>query len=325
VLTRRNLLAGLSAWLVLLVPVDAQPRPRLLGLLSPYSRPEYERGRDVLVNALLDLGYVQGRDYVLVERLAEGANDRLPGLAAELVREKVDLIGVTTTNAALAAKQATSTIPIVFESVADPVLAGLADSIAHPGHNMTGLSNFSADLTAKRLQFLTQMVPHLARVAILANPTNPYYSTQMQRIQPAMDRLNLQPLVVDAASAAALDPAFSKMAQLRADAVLVTADGYLWTERQRIADLALRGRLPSIAAFPEYVEAGGLMSYGVDPTIGIRRVATFIDKIFKGADPGDLPIEQPSQVSLFLNRRTAAALQLSIPSELLLQAEQVIG
>lgn len=315
---------GLPGGFLLASRMRAQQGPKVIGLLSPGNSSASQPYRDVFVHAMHDLGYVRGTHFVLVERFADGRNERLRELAVELVMLKVDIIIAISTNAALAAKQATASIPVVFSGVADPVLAGLADKIARPGRNLTGLANFAADLNPRRLQALKQMVPNLTRVAVLANSTNPYYATQLQRMQPSADQLGLRLLLFSASTREELEPAFKAMTQQRAEAVTVIADPYLLAESQRIAELALISRLPSMFAFADGVEAGGLMSYGIDPRVELRRIAVYVDKILKGAAPGELPIEQPTRVDLVINRKTANALQLTIPQVLLLQAEKVI-
>jgi putative ABC transport system substrate-binding protein len=325
VLARRDLLLGLPLTLVLAARARAQASaPRVIGFLSPYAAADAEATLTVFRQAMRELGYVEGRNLVIVERFAGGRNERLPALAAELVQRPVDLILASTSNAVKAAQAATATIPIVFESVADPVAAGFADSIVRPGRNITGLSNLSADLSSKRFQYLTQMVPGLGRVAVLSNRSNPYYGVQKPLIEAVTDKLGLRVQFVDVSRAEEVDGAFQAIVDGRAEAVVGTADAYLYALRQRIVDLSLQHRLPSMFPFAAYVQAGGLMSYGVDPASGIRQASTLVDKIFKGAKPADLPIEQPTRVDLVLNRRTAALLRLTIPSELLLQARQVI-
>jgi putative tryptophan/tyrosine transport system substrate-binding protein len=299
-------------------------RPKVIGVLSPYAAGDTQGPTLVFRQAMQELGY-DSKDFVLVARFADGKNERLPALAAELAGLHVDLMLVSTTNAAKAAQAATGTIPIVFESVADPVRAGFADSVAHPGHNLTGSSNFSADLSAKRFQLLKQMVPGLQRIAFLTNFANPYFEAQGKLYQAAADQMGLRLQFLSASSATEIDGAFEVMTRSRVEAVSVGADTFLWPHRQRIADFALKKALPSTFPFAGFVEAGGLMSYGVDPVTGIRLSAGYVDKILKGARPGDLPIEQPTRVELVINRRTANALRLPIPQELLLQAEKVIG
>jgi len=322
-LARRALLLGGPLASLAAAHARAQP-PKVIGVLSPYGSVDAQAALQVFRRAMRELGYREDRDFVLLERFADGRNERLPALAGELVKRRVDLILASTTNAVQAAQAATSSIPIVFESVADPVVAGFAASIGHPGRNITGVSNFSADLSPKRFQFLTQMVPGLHRVAVLFNAGNPYALSQKPAIESVAERLRLSVQFVAAATPDEVELAFKGIASARAEALLVTADAYLLALRQRIAELALKGGLPSIFPFAAYVEAGGLMSYGVDPALGMRQATTFVDKIFKGAKAGDLPIEQPTRVALVINRRTAARLRLAIPQVLLLQAEQVI-
>jgi len=324
VLARRALLIGWPLVLLTANAPRAQPAPRVIGFLSPYGSADAQATLRVFREAMRDLGYVEGRNFVLVERFADGRNERLPALAAELAKLRVDLILASTTNAVRAAQATTSTIPIVFESVADPVVAGFADSIGRPGRNITGVSNFSADLSPKRFQFLTQMVPSLNRLAVLFNAANPYTVSQRPAIESVAERLRLSVQFVAASTPEEVELAFRTMTSGRAEALLVTADAYLLAQRRRIAELALKSGLPSMFPFAAYVEAGGLMSYGVDPVLGIRQTSTFVDKVFKGARAGDLPIEQPTRVALVINRRTAARLRLAIPQVLLLQAEQVI-
>ena len=304
--------------------VRAQPAARSIGVLSPYASADAQATLAIFRQAMRDLGHAEGRTFALVERFAEGRNDRLPALAAELVALRVDVIVASTTNAVKAAQAATSTIPIVFESVADPVLAGFAQSANRPGRNLTGLSNFSADLSPKRFQLLTQLLPGLREVEVLSNPSNPYYASQKPAIESVAARLGLRVGFVDAATPEEVERAFRTMAARGALALVVTADAYFLGQRQRIAALALAHRLPAVFPFAAYVDAGGLMSYGVDPAPAIRQAAVLVDKILKGANPGDLPIEQPTRVEMVINRRTAAALRLTIPPALLLQAERVI-
>ena len=275
---------------------------------------------------MLQLGYVRDRNFVLAERFADGINDRLPGLAAELVKLHVDVILADATPAAVAASKATTTIPIVFDSVSDPVKIGLADSLAHPGHNSTGLSNFSGDLGPKRLQLLAQMVPGLTRVALLRNPTNPNTARgSFNGVLAAADQLGLHAVPFDVSVPDDVGSAFRSMAQQSVQAVYIQADTFLWQQRQTVVDLALRLKLPSACPFAAFVELGGLMSYGVDPSAAIPEVASYVDKIFRGAKPSDLPIQQPTQIDLVINRKTADALQLTIPQGLLVQALKVIG
>jgi putative ABC transport system substrate-binding protein len=324
VVNRRNLVVSLSLGFTVSSVLTAQRSPRTIGVLFPQARLQVEGYAVPFDAAMRELGYVRGQDYVMVERFAEGNNERLPELANELVRLKVDVIAASSTNAAAAAQRATDSIPIVFLDVSNPVRAGFADSLAHPGHNMTGLSNISGDLTPKRLQLLKQMVPGLVRVAYLANPTNPYYAGTLERIQASADRLGLRLLLVNASTRDEIELGFRTMVEHRAEAVWVEPDAYLWAMGQRISELALANRLPSIFAYSINVEAGGLMSYGIDSLNSLRQLATYVDKIFKGERPGDLPIQQPMKIDLVINRKTADALGLAIPHELRMQAAKVI-
>ena len=304
--------------------VHAEP-PKVIGVLSSFPLREFDLMRPILQRAMRELGYLEGRDFVLVGRFAEGRIERLPALAAELVKMRVDLILAAPTIAAQAAQLATSTIPVVFERVADPVLAGIADSVAHPGRNLTGVSNFALDLDAKRFQLLLQMVPSLKHVAILANSASPYFASQKQQLESAGDAYGVRSQVVSAATVEEIESGFQTMVRSGAQAVSVWADAFLWPERQRIADLALRHRLPSIGPFEEFVQVGGLMSYGVDQSAELALAASYIDKIFRGAKPGELPILQPTRMDLVINRKTAEALGLAVPQVLLLQAHKVVG
>jgi len=320
VLNRRIFSAGL-----LLAPqVRAQQAPRAIGVLSPFSGREFEPTRNAFVQAMGDLGYIRGTHFILVERFADGRAERLPELATELVKLKVDLIYASSPQAVAAAQGATTRIPIVFESVTDPVEAGFADSLAHPGHNITGLSNVSSDLNSKRLQFLKEMMPKLTRVALLVNSTNRFTAIFVPSMRAAAESIGMRTLNFSAAKPQELESAFQSMIQWGAEAVAMSSDASLWSERERIAQLALKCRLPSLCPFSGYVEAGALMSYGVDRWFEYRKVAAYIRDIFRGAKPGDLPIEQPTQIDLVINRKTAKALELTIPRLLLIQADKVI-
>jgi len=322
-ISRREVLWGVP-FALLATRARAQRAPKVIGILSPYGTADVEPALLAFRQAMRDLGYPEGPGFTLIQRLADGHQERLPALAAELVKLRVDLILASTTNAVKAANAATSTIPIVFESVADPVAAGIAKSINRPGRNVTGLSNFSIDLSPKRFQLLTQLLPALREVEVLANPLNAYYATQKPAIESVADKLGLRVNFADASTPEEIEQAFRTMAARRALALIVTADGYFYARRQQIATLALNYRLATVFPFGASVDAGGLMSYGVDPAPAIRQAAVFVDKIFKGANPGDLPIEQPTRIEMVINRRTAALLRLTIPPALLLQAERVI-
>lgn len=323
-ITRRDLTVGLPLGLTLASLARAQPRSKVIGWINPFLSADNAQGEKQFAAAMLKLGYVKDRNYDVVLRAAEGKNERLPVLAEELVSLKVDLIVAAPTDAVIAAHQATTAIPIVFFSVADPVRSGFADSLAHPGHNLTGLSNFAGDLNAKRFELLKQMVLSLTRVAILANPTSNFYPGIVSRWPPLAEQQGLRTLIVSAKTREDLGPAFKAMTESHAEAAIVAGDAFLWNERQPVAELALRNRLPTMFTFVEHVEAGGLMSYAADTGDVMRRVASYVDKIFRGAKPADIPIEQATKVDLVINRKTANSLQLAIPPVLLLKAERVI-
>ena len=271
-----------------------------------------------------ELGYVEGKDLVIEWRSAEGNNARLPGLAAELVKLKVDAIVTPATPASLAAQQATSTIPIVMANVADPVGAGLVKSLARPGGNITGLANIVTALGPKQLEMLIDMVPRLSRVAVLVNPSNPVQANLPKLIRDTVQRTSVKILPAEAQTPQEVENAFSMMVRERAGAVIVGQDPFAIQQRRPIAELALKHRLPSISGFREYAEAGGLISYGANITDINRRVAIYVDKILKGAKPGDLPVEQPTKFELIINRKTAKALNLTIPQALLVSADGLI-
>ncbi|MBS0343267.1 MAG: ABC transporter substrate-binding protein [Proteobacteria bacterium] len=323
-MNRRNLLVSASLGFGLPSLVRAQRPPRKIGVLVPNPPIQNDPYAAAFEEAMQGLGYARGRDYEWIELYAQGRIERLPELADELVRRGVDVIVAASTNAAAAAQQATNSIPIVFSGVSDPVRARFADSLAHPGHNMTGLTNLTADISPKRLQLLKLMVPRLVRVAYLANPTNLYFDQSLERMHAAADQMGLSIQLVKAGTREELESGFRAMTEQHAEALLVTGDVYLFVEGQRIADLALASRLPSMFAFHESVEAGGLMCYGIDQVNAWRQLARFIDEIFRGARPGDLPIQQPLKIDLVINRRTADALGLAIPRELAMQAARVI-
>jgi putative ABC transport system substrate-binding protein len=277
-----------------------------------------------LRDGLRELGYVHGKNVAFEYKFAEARNERLPGLASELVRSNMDLIVTHGTPATRAAKQATSTIPIVMVATGDPVGTGLVASLARPAGNVTGLSGLDAGLAAKRLELLKRAVPKLSRVAVLRNPANPSGGPQLNETEAAARSLGIQTQLIEVRDARELDVAFSLMTKARAGAFTVIPDPLFLTQRKRIADQAMMNGLPSVFGRNENVEAGGLMSYG--PTLAdlLRQASTYVDKILKGARPADLPVEEPTRTYLVINRKTAKALGLTIPQEVLLRADQVI-
>ena len=285
-------------------------------------------GRQYLLEALRqglrDLGYVEGKNIALEVRWAEDKSERLPDLAAELVRLRCDVIVTGTTQATLALQRATRTTPIVMTLVSDPVGSGLVASLARPGGNITGLSTMVPELTGKRLQLLTEVVPRLARVAVLWNPADPIGPPLLRETEAAARLLGVQLQPREARSAAEIEGAFAAMSRDRVRAVIVLA-GYLFLDqRTRVVALAAKRRLPAMYLTRDFVDAGGLMAYGPNYPDLFRRAATFVDKILKGAKPADLPVEQPTKFELVLNQKTAKALGITFPPSVLLRAEQVI-
>ncbi len=284
--------------------------------------------REAFRQGLRDLGYVEGRNLVIEYRSAEGKLERLPALAAELVALKVDVVvAAGSTPAALAAKQATSTLPIVFAAVADPVTSGLVTSLAQPGGNITGVSNVGTELVGKRLELLKQAVPGVSRVAVLWHPGGIGERTekdQLKEAEVAGPALGVRLQFVEARGPADFDRAFSDITRARAGALTVLPSTMFNSERRRLADRAAKNRLPAVYPQRDYVDAGGLMSYGPNFADLFRRAATYVDKVLKGAKPGDLPVEQPTKFELLINLKAAKALGLTIPQSVLARADHVV-
>lgn len=271
-----------------------------------------------------ELGYAEGRNFTIQWRFADGTYERLPGLAAELVRSNVDVIVAGTTLSVQAAHQATATIPIVMVAVPDPIGEGFATSLSRPGRNITGLSNIVTEVSVKHLELLRVAVPKLSRVAVLINPLNPSDSLILEQIAGAAYSTGVKVFAVEASTAKQLEAGFDAMTRARAEALIVAADSYFDVQREQIARLAVKNRLPAVFSNRELTEAGGLMSYGQDMAEHYRRAATYVHRILKGAKPGDLPVEQPTVLELVINRKTAKALGLAVPQELALRADKVI-
>jgi putative ABC transport system substrate-binding protein len=298
------------------------PRIRYLGASSPSLEPHYV---DAFRQKLRDLGYIEGQNIAIEYRWAEGQDDRLPDLAAELVGSKVDVIVTTGTPGTFAAKQATKTIPIVMASSGDPVRSGLVTSLARPGGNVTGFTVLGPELEGKRLELLKQAVPRLSRVAVLWNPANPAIPFYYQQTLVAARALHvtLEP-VVEVRRVADFESAFSALARARPHALMVLADRLLLAHRMRIVDFAVTRRLPGMYAYREYVDAGGLMSYAPSNIELFRGAAIYADKILKGAKPSELPVQEPTKFELVINLKTAKALGLTIPQSLLIRADELI-
>jgi putative tryptophan/tyrosine transport system substrate-binding protein len=269
------------------------------------------------------LGYVEGQNLAIEYRFGDDQLERLPALAAELVRLKVDLIVAAETPAIRPARQATTTLPIVFPVAGDPVATGDVDSLARPGGNVTGLSILAPDLGGKRLQLLKEVVPGLSRLAVLWAPENPYAALVLRETEVAAQALGVQLHALMVQDAAEFERAFAEMVRECAEALSVMPDSMFYAHRRTLVALAAKHRLPVISPWREYVEAGGLMGYGPSIPGMYRRAATYVDKILKGAKPADLPVEQPTKFELVINLKTAQALGLTIPPTLLFQADEV--
>jgi len=323
-MNRRAFVLGGVAALAAPHATDAQYLEKLyrIGMLERTSTTINAANLDAFRRGLRELGYVEGKNFVLEYRSADGRDERFPGLATELVRLKVDLILTRGTPAVLAAKNATGTIPVVMTGIGDPVGQGVVASLARPGANVTGLSAQVTDIYAKRVEVLKELVPRAVRLAALLNMSNPAIPPQWKEVETAARSLGIQPQLLDVRKAEDLEPAFDAAIRLRADALVVGIDTLTQANQRLIVDLASKHRLPAIYASMEF--AGGLVVYGVNYPDQYRRAASFADRIFKGASPADLPIEQPTKFELVINLKTAKALGLTIPPSLLQRADQVI-
>jgi len=297
------------------------PRIGFLGATSAFT----EKSRiEAFRQGLHELGYVEGENIVIEWRWAEGKFDRLPVLAAELVRLNVEVIVTGGSTSSGAAKKVTTTIPIVMAQTNDPVGSGFVASLARPGGNMTGLSTFAPELSGKRLELLKEVVPKLSRVAVFGDSTTPGNAQALKETELAARALKVQLRYLDILGPKDIETAFREASKGRADAVLVLGAPVLISPRRQIADLTVKNRLPAAYPVAEYVEDGGLMSYGVSVSDLYRRAATYVNKILKGAKPADLPVEQPTKFELAINLKTAKALGLTIPQSVLGRADQVI-
>ena len=317
-----TLLSGAAAWPLLAHAQQAKPIPRI-GFLSSYSA---ERAKNLVAfqQGLRELGYVEGKNILIESRYAAGDFVRLPDLAAELVRLHVDVILAAGAPAALAAQQTTRTIPIVMGNTADPVGTGLVASLARPGGNIAGLSDFNLGVVTKQLELLKEMVPSASRVAVLLNPANPTNPLQLQEIQAAAPALGVTLLAFEAKAADDIDRAFTAIHKEHVEASVVMGDPLFGIHRRRIVELVAQSQLPAIYDTRVHVDVGGLISYGTNFDDFYRRAATYVDKILKGAKPADLPVEQPTKFELVINLKTAQQIGLTIPQSLLYRADKVI-
>jgi putative tryptophan/tyrosine transport system substrate-binding protein len=302
-----------------------QPKkvPRIGYLTSNTSYAELPR-LDAFRQGLRDLGHIEGQNIVIEHRHAEGKFDRLPGFAAELVGLKVDVLVGVTTNAVVAAKNATRTIPIVFIGVSDPVAAEFVDSLARPGGNLTGFTNIAPVLSGKRLELLKETVPKLSRVAVLWDPQSPGSVPQWKESELAATELGLRLYSMEVSSADKYEGAFTEATKARSDALAVTLNPVANSNQKQIADLATKNRLPTICARGDFVDNGCLMSYGPSYVAEGRDAARYVDKILKGAKPADLPVEQPMKFEFIINLKTAKQIGLTIPPNVLARADKVI-
>jgi putative ABC transport system substrate-binding protein len=328
VITRRRFMTVAAGLLVAPLAAEAQQQSRKvfrIGLLGtvPLTEPGASHIWDGFFEGLRQLGYVEGRNIVIEGRYSEGRSERLPTLAAELVRLKVDVIVAAGYTAAMA-KGATSTIPIVMTNHGDPVASRLVASLARPGGNVTGLSLMNPELIGKQLQLLKEAMPQLSRVAVLSNPAHPDHPRSLRQAEVAARALKVRLQILKARAPTEFTGAFSAATKESAGALLVLADPMFFGERTRIIELVERSRLPLMGAQPEYAEAGGLLAYGIDQRDNFRRAATYVDKILKGAKPGDLPVEQPTKFELIVNQKTAKTLGVRIPPAVLARADRVI-
>jgi putative tryptophan/tyrosine transport system substrate-binding protein len=311
---------GLGAWLC---TADAQQPAGIarVGILSDEISSSVE-WYEPFAQGLRDLGYVEGQNIAFERRYAEGKTEILPSLATELVRLQPEVILAIGTPATRAAKSATQTIPIVFTRIADPVGFGLVSSLARPETNLTGVSDLMVETGAKRLELLNTAVPGAKRVGVLW--ASDYPAAELREIERAAQSLSLELIPIGARSLDEVEPALQAMVEQRASALIVVPAPIFGQRPQRMADLTAKARLPAMFFVKGFVEAGGLMAYGVDPAVRVRRVANYVDKILKGAKPADLPVEQPTKFELVINLKTAKSLGLAIPPLLLARADEVI-
>jgi putative tryptophan/tyrosine transport system substrate-binding protein len=297
--------------------------PRI-GCLSAISLSANAARMEAFRQGLRELGYVEGKNIVIEWRYAEGKLDRLPALAAELVRLKVNIIVTTGPQSTRAAKEATVTIPIVMANEADPVASGVVASLARPGRNITGLSVMAPEISGKRLELLKEIVPRLARVAVFGTSAQPGNAQGLKEVELAAGAFKVQLQYIEVRDPKDIETAFREASKKRADAFLVLQSPVFSSQRKQIAELAVKSRLPAIYPQTEYTEAGGLMYYGASTTDLFRRAATYVDKILKGAKPADLPVEQPTKFEFIINLKAAKQIGLTIPPNVLARADKVI-
>jgi putative tryptophan/tyrosine transport system substrate-binding protein len=325
---RRNLIIALGAGaLIASLPAFAQqPPPKFahIGFLGN-STPVLEANLvEAFRRGMQDLGYKEGQNFAIEYRWAQGKYERFPALVAELLAHKVDVIVTAGTPAAQAVKKGTSSVPLVMVAVGDPVGTGIVASLNRPGGNITGLSSIAPELEGKRLELLREVSPKLSHVAVFWNPLNAFHVSAMKHLRAASQAMHVNLLTLEVGKAEDLDNAFAAINKARPDALFILADRVFLHNRARITDFAIKNRLPSINAYPELVEAGGLMSFGPSYEDMHQRAAIYVDKILKGARPADIPIEQPIKFELVVNMKTAHALGIKLPNSILVRADKVI-
>jgi ABC-type uncharacterized transport system substrate-binding protein len=315
--------------MLLALPLQTEAQQQLkklhrIGILLVGSSSFYSAWIDVFRQGLKELDYIEGKNIAIEYRYAEGKADRLSSLAAELVGLNVDVVFTSSTPSVLALKKATSTTPIVFVSIADPVASGLVASLARPGGNITGLSIIAVELSGKRLELLKEAVPNVARVAFLWNSANPAQAPQWKEAQAAAQALGLHLQSLEVRSSNDFDSAFEAALRERAQALVTTPAALLGAHLKNIVEFAAKNRLPAMYGNPQFVDAGGLMSYAPDYTVQYRRAATYVDKILKGTKPADLPVEQPMKFEFVINLKAAKQIGLTIPPNVLARADKII-
>ena len=323
---RRTFIGTLACGVVfapLIARAQAPNAVRRIGTLSSAERPpsfEFEHEFD----PLRELGWIEGKNLVIERRYTDGHAELLRPFVEELVQLKVELIVTNGTDAALAVKSATTTIPIILWGTGDPVRAGLVETLARPGGNVTGMAMVSTELDAKRLSLLRELLPAARRVGVLLNSTDPLSAIRKTDIERIYPTLGLQPIIIEVATGKEIEPAIADISRQRAEALVVPANGLFYVHRDALLGAALKRSLPSMVANREMMEAGGLVSYSISMPEIRRRVAAFIDKILRGAKPADLPLEQPTIFEMGINLKTAKSLGLTIPQSLLLRADEVL-
>ena len=302
---------------------QTQPKTYRVGVLASSTETNFGPSVKVFREALRTAGWVEGQNLVLAVRYPS-SYAQLQQLATELVRLKVDVIASLGTPATLAAKEATTTIPIVMESLSDVVASGLVQSLARPGGNVTGVSGFAPELSGKRLELIREILPQAERIAVLANRSNPVTTSVLRATESSAQQMRMKLSITDVRGRAELAPAFEAMRRERADALVIVADPIIFTERPLIVQLAAKHKLPAIYEFRLFVDAGGFLSYGPRSQERFQRMAAYVDRILRGANAGDLPIERPTTFELVVNLKTAQALGLTIPQSVLVRADEII-